>query len=1243
MWKFWIDTGGTFTDCLAQDPDGRELRTKVLSNSSLRGRIVEQIGPNKVKIELLYQTEDGFFDGYSLGLFSGTQVESFQISNWNGIDCIATLTTNRLNVEPETLCSVLSPEEPPLLAIRLLTGSSLAEPLPQLELRLATTRGTNALLEGKVAKVAFFVTEGFGDLLRIGNQQRPDLFALGIEKSSPLHSEVFEVSGRVDIDGQVLANLDEAQLQEFAQECARKGMESIAVSLINSYRYPEFEYKIKSILNDAGLSYVSISSELSPNVKLLTRAETAVVNASLAPIMDHYLDAVQAKIGSGILRIMTSAGGLSERSHFTPKDSLLSGPAGGVVGASSVCLRSGYRKGIAFDMGGTSTDVTRFDRQLDYQFEHSVGSARVFAPSLRIETVAAGGGSICWYDGAALRVGPQSAGADPGPACYGAGGPLTITDVNLLLRRVDPNRFSIPIFRERAEERLDELIESLPREEGDRNDRDAILGGFLRIANERMAEAIRSVSVRYGYNPSEYALIAFGGAGGLHACDIAEMLGMDTIIFPSDSGLLSAYGLKVARLERFEERNVLRSLREVVAAIPSWLQDLEKKATIAMLESGLPENDVEIATRRFEVRYSGQESSEFLDDVAPEELEWRFREMYHELFGFTPQDQSVELVSIRVIATTREARGDLEEFIEKYPLPQELSHAFIDRSGLPKGFYHEGPCSVQDDYSTVFLKKGWRATVGSSNTLRLKRMRIEVEAGETAPGVIELELFTNRFLSVVEEMGSLLERTAFSTNVKERRDFSCALLDDKGYLVSNAPHIPVHLGALGVCVRSVCQDFDLRPGDVVVTNHPGFGGSHLPDITLFAGAYSENGDLIGYVANRAHHAEIGGIAPGSMPSNAKNLMEEGVVISPTYFARGGEVDWRSITRILNYSAYPTRAVRENIADLTAQLASIRLGVDALQKLVVEEGFDKTKRNMLELKKRAAKALRKALDARSFDKAEAVQRLDDGSPIAVRIEKEGDKWVFDFEGSGDVHSGNYNATVAIVNSAVIYVMRLLLQEDIPLNEGFLDVVEIRVPKGMLNPDFSKSSRDTPAVVAGNVEVSQKIVSTLLKAMEIAACSQGTMNNLIFGNDSMSYYETIAGGEGATPERDGASGTHIHMTNTAITDPEILELRYPAKVEAFSIRKDSGGEGRFKGGDGIVRRIRFLQPLDLAILSQHRDHPPFGMEGGQEGRVGMQFLIHPDGRKEKLPGNCQVRVMPNSCIEISTPGGGGWGSD
>ncbi|MDQ8196844.1 hydantoinase B/oxoprolinase family protein [Pelagicoccus enzymogenes] len=1158
-----------------------------------------------------------------------------------------TLDTDLLGVEVGQLCELQSPEEPPVLAVRILTEKRLDQALPKLEMRLATTRGTNALLELKGAKTAFLVTEGFGDLLRIGNQQRPDLFEVGIQKVEPLHDRVFEVGGRLASDGSEIAPLDEGAVRGFAQSALADGVESFSVALLHSYRNGEHEKRVAEILRQEGAKYVSVSSELSPFVKLLPRAETALVDAYLAPIMDSYLDAVENRVtstltGAPALRVMTSAGGLVSRSNYRPKDSLLSGPAGGVVGSSLSGLQAGEGRSIAFDMGGTSTDVSRFDGQLDYRFEQKIGAARVFAPSLRIETVAAGGGSVCWFDGSALRVGPQSAGANPGPACYGAGGPLAITDVNLLLGRLDASKFGIPVFLERAEERLLELQRSILESTGETMGREAILEGLLAIANETMAEAIRKISTGEGYDPADYALVAFGGAGGLHACAVASILDMDTIVFPSDAGLLSAKGLRHAQVEHFEGRQVLRNLGECEKDLEAWIGELRVKAERCLAEDGIDAAEIDSREPRFELRYRGQESILTLEGGELSELRARFEAAYREQFGFLPDGLEIELVAVRVAAVSGDS-GLGEECFEESREKQAPTEAYMVRSDLEAGQTLSGPFVIQDPFSTVYVDTGWTATVGNQGTLKLRRVET-MEKGQSQGEVVDLELFTNRFLSIVDEMGALLERAAFSTNVKDRKDFSCALLDPDGYLLANAPHIPVHLGALGVCLRTVLQRMELEPGDVVVTNHPAYGGSHLPDVTLLAPVYTETGDkLLGYVANRAHHAELGGISPGSMPPNAQNLAEEGVVIAPLKLASKGSVDWKPLLRLLKEGPYPSRSLDENVADLSAQLASIRRGQSALMQLAEKEGCSRVGKYMSLLKERAATALRQALSATDcVGKGRYRESLDNGETVVVEVTTQGSgKWLIDFSGTAGVQPDNYNATPAIATSAVIYVLRLLAAVDVPLNEGFLDVVDIKIPEGMLNPSFDEDPRNCPAVVAGNVEVSQLVVSVLLKAFGLAACSQSTMNNLIFGTDSFGYYETIAGGEGASPSRAGASGVHTHMTNTAMTDSEIMEIRYPVRVESFSLRTGSGGKGIHRGGDGVTKRIRFLDAVTLSLLTQRRKQAPFGMAEGEPGSCGEQILIDPTGARTILPGNGSWDLSAGSVLEIRTPGGGAWG--
>lgn len=1239
MWQFWIDTGGTFTDCLARAPDGSELRAKVLSNGAIRGRIVERLGMRAARVELSVETGDDFFVGYELQLH-GFESEPIQVVGWSGREGVVRLSTDFPEDCVGMLCSFQSPEEPPLLAARLLTGKRLDEALPPLEMRLATTRGTNALLEGKGAKIAFFVNRGFGDLLRIGNQQRPDLFELGIRKREPLHSLVFEIGGRLDSGGRELEAFDEAEARLFAEQCIGEGIEAVAVALLHSFSNPNHEERLEGILRQAGIERVSLSSALSPMIKFLPRAETAVVDAYLAPIMEAYLDSVQAGLPEKALRIMTSAGGLVSRRKYRPKDSLLSGPAGGVVGAAYVGRQAGYDRSIAFDMGGTSTDVSRFDGRFDYQFEQEIGGAHVFAPALRIETVAAGGGSICWFDGSALRVGPASAGASPGPACYGAGGPLTITDVNLLLGRLNSSEFGIPVFPEASALRFGELVKSVEKATGEAVVESDALLGLLGIANERMADAIRGISLREGYSPARHALVAFGGAGGMHACAIADILEVDTVLFPLDAGLLSAFGLQKARAEGFQERQILCLLEDCSESLKAWEISLAKAATDALVEEGEDARRLEVQTSQVEARFLGQESGLLIDLGTVENVESAFKNAFEAQYGFVP-DQPIEVVSLKVSVVAREPDSREEAFQLGGKIGQS-SGTFCSRECLSTGYRLEGPVVVQDRFSTVFVDQGWCAVVGDLGTLKL--IRDDVSIGEEVrPNLeaVELELHTNRFLSLVEEMGKLLERSAFSTNVKERKDYSCALLDADGYLIANAPHIPVHLGALGVCVRTLSKLIELGPGDVAITNHPGFGGSHLPDVTLVAPVFADDGRCVGYVANRAHHAELGGISPGSMPPNAQSLEEEGVVIAPTYLVRNGEVDWKGITEILIRGSYPTRRLEENLSDLAAQLASIRFGERELGVLVLREGSDTISHFMTGLKTRAELALRTSLENLSLSDENVVERLDNGAEIVVRIDRSDSKWLVDFSGSAAMQASNYNATPAIVTSATIYALRLLANESIPLNEGFLDVVDIRIPEGMLNPRFDPDPAHCPPVVAGNVEISQRIVDALLRAFGLAACSQGTMNNVIFGNERVSYYETIAGGEGATSNRSGASAVHTHMTNTAITDPEILEYRFPVRLECFEIRCGSGGKGVHSGGDGVRRRIRFLEPVTISMLMQHRKIAPYGVAGGAPGDVGKQWKIDCVGNQIPLSGNQSFSLEAGESIEIETPGGGGFG--
>ncbi|MFT5469955.1 MAG: 5-oxoprolinase (ATP-hydrolyzing) [Verrucomicrobiales bacterium] len=1223
-WQICIDTGGTFTDCWALAP-GLEtpILVKVLSSGKLRVRVVEWISSRCVRVEIPenWRTPDGFFTGYSL--------ETGKVSASKG--ALLELDSDQTKLDSIDL---FTGEEAPVVGARLLTGTSLANAFPELRLRLATTRGTNALLEGKGAPLAFFVTRGFGDLLTICDQRRPDLFALNHRKPDPLYDLVVEIDERLDAEGRVLKPI------VIPENLSKLGVKVAAVALMHSYANPEHEQQLLVALREAGFENISLSSELAPLIKLLPRAETAVVDAYLTPVMSTFLDRVQSAAGANVL-VMTSAGGLEGRSAFHPKDSLFSGPAGGVVGAAAAGRACGFDQLITFDMGGTSTDVARFDRDFAYQFQQRAGAATLLSPSLRIETVAAGGGSICRRTEAGLRVGPESAGADPGPACYGRGGPLTITDVNLLLGRIDPDNFGIPL----GEENLKAARERL-RELADDEDETRFLEGLLEIAVEQMAASIRTISIREGADPADYALLAFGGAGPLHACAIAEKLGMKHIVVPAEAGVLSAFGLHQARVERFAERQVLRELSECQGELSGVLSELGSQASQQLLVDLPVGSETRVRRQIAELRLLGQDSALTLDLVELVGLAEAFRDRYEEVFGYRPEtSQAIEVVSLRVIAAdvAQSARIPKAESLGSGVEILANSASFLDRSKLEPGAEIHGSAIIQDPFSTLYLKPGWGAVCRSNGAIVCDQTATDKnESAVLNEGVVR-ELFRNRFENIVNEMGAMLQRSAISTNVKERLDFSCALLDREGQLVVNAPHIPVHLGALGLCVREVVRVLDLKPEDMAITNHPGFGGSHLPDVTVISPVFDpQTQQLLGYVANRAHHAELGGIRPGSMPPNARNLAEEGVVIAPMLLFSGGQARYDEIERILTEPPFPTRNLRDNLADLQAQAASNLRGVEALHDLAAEHGSEVLQSQLDSLAEQSRQSFREALQAKPLACESVGERLDDGSPIRVSALRDGERFILDFAGTADVLPTNLNATPAIVRSAILYCLRLWTGSELPLNEGLLRDVEILLPPSFLNPEFPADPKNCPAVVGGNVETSQRVVDAVLRLFGIQACSQGTMNNFIFGDETFGYYETIAGGAGAGPGYAGASGLHTHMTNTAITDPEILEKRYPVLLRQFALRQGSGGAGEFPGGNGVVREFEFLKPLEISLLTQHRVELPYGMSGGSPGTPGQQLLIRKNGETEPIGGHAAIDVEAGDRVRIETPGGGGWGS-
>lgn len=1245
-YKIYVDTGGTFTDCIGIEPGGSQKRLKVLSNSSLRGTISRNISAAEYEIRESWKMTRDLIRGFSFRIlpdpYNDILVEAYDPKK-------SVITLNKPLPLPEkgrSTFEITSNEEAPILGARLLTGTALNETFPPMIFKLGSTRGTNALLERKGARTLFIVTRGFADLLEIGNQARPDIFAMNVVKRLMLYSGVVELDERIDARGRVLKRPD---MEAFRKELGRlkaSGFESAAICLMNSYINPSHELLLGEELRSMGIKAVSVSHIISPLIKILNRADTTVVNAYLSPLIEDYVNDIRSHIGKSRFQIMTSAGGLVPADNFFPKDSLLSGPAGGVAGALAIGKKSGYEKLITFDMGGTSTDVSRIDGSFDYRYELEVGDARINSPAIAIETVAAGGGSICGFDGYKLFVGPESAGAYPGPACYGAGGPLTITDVNLLLGRMDTGQFGIPVFNELARRRLDELLDDIEKRTGERREAGDILEGFIDIANEIMAGAIRKISLAKGYSPSDYALVAFGGAGGLHACDIADMLGIRSVLLPRDAGLLSAYGIGHSPVERFAERQVLELLPALEGRLVKIFKECRQRAIETLVEEGFPAAKVTTHKELAFMRYAGQDSClEILFRDSGTVLD-DFTRAYRDLYGHTVSNRDVEVESVRVIVRVYEEEAGPETVsTEKYsPLPDyrmtDKTAVYLLDSLMP-GAYLDGEALILDHFATGRVKKGWSLEVDSQGTaIMVRKEEKKMEAGREKTYETELELFTNRFMSIAENMGALLQRTSLSVNIKERLDFSCALLDAGGRLVANAPHIPVHLGGLGVCVRELLKYYKFREGDTLVTNHPKYGGSHLPDVTMISPVFYK-GKRIAFVVNRAHHSEIGGISPGSMPPAAENLQQEGVVIAPFYLVRKGSADWEGMRKVLLDYPYPTRAIEENLADINAAMAANRNGHEAVLSLVDSFGIDKVMHYLDELRKYASLRMRDTLSKFEDGIYEAVELLDDGSRLRVSLELKNGRCLIDFTGSAPVHKANMNATEAIVKSVIIYVLRLLLNEPIPLNDGLMEPVDIILPHGMLNPVFDEKPELCPAIVGGNVEVSQRLTDTILKAFGIVAASQGTMNNTLFGNDGFGYYETVCGGCGAGEGFNGASAVHHHMTNTRITDPEIMEHRYPVRLEEFSIRRGSGGRGRWKGGDGVRRIITFLEPVNLSVLTQRRKSGPYGLYGGLDGSPGCQKVIRKDGSLNLLRPVHNINLAAGDRLIMETPGGGGYG--
>lgn len=1258
-WRIMIDTGGTFTDCLAVSPDGRRRRIKVLSSGRLRGRLEVVEGAvasrrRRLTIEpsppVCVLKGARVFDATGSARIGAAAVDG--IIELDAVPDDWLLDKTRL-VEIDAGCSA------PRLAIAIAVGEAPRSIGATIDLRIATTRGTNALLERRVGRVALFVTQGFEDLLEIGDQTRRDLFALAIAPRRPLPQATFAIPGRLAADGSTVVPLDEALLERTIVKARATGFDTAAVSVMHSHLDPAMEHRVAAMLAGHGFTRIVCSSELSRRAGFLERTQAASVDAALDATIRDFLREVARPDERLSVRAMTSDGRLAEAQHYAPVESLLSGPAAGAMGVRAVADSLELGPSLGFDMGGTSTDVVRVDGGLPVAGRTEVGDIRLAAPCVAIETVAAGGGSICGCDDEGrLFVGPESAGADPGPACYGRGGPLTVTDVNLLLGRMDESRFGVPIVEQHAASALEALLGRLESIEGVRPDAEAILDRLLAIADERMAGAIETVSTRQGFAPSDHAIVAFGGAGGQHAAAIAERLGVRTIAFPADAGILSAVGLGHATLATRAERTVHRSLEDVEPELERLAATIDAEACSALRAQGVAPEAMEPPSVAIHLRLQGQDEAIELSLAPLDGLRTRFAEAFRRQYGYPPPERAVEVAVLE--ARRAERRPPLDRFPAAAPTPSDppsrscrmrhagrwLEASIHRREDLVPGNAVMGPAILADRTATAILPPGWVGEVRGDGSVVARCVESASRRPTAAFGV---ELFAARLAAIAEEMGERLRRTALSVNIKHRLDFSCAILDGEGRLAINAAHLPVHLGALGIAARSVLAELSLAPGDVVVTNHPAFGGSHLPDVTLLTPLFAEGGSRpIAILANRAHHAEIGGIRPGSMAPSARCLAEEGVAIPPTKLIEGGVARWDLIEKVFREAFFPSRSLDDNLADLAAQVAANHRGIERVGEVVGEIGGDRFRDLLEAMSAHGLATLRATLPSLLPESRHARVELDDGTPIEVslRLEARGDgesptHLVVDFSGSGGTHPRNLNAPVAIVHAAVLYVLRALVGPSIPLHEGLMQAIDLRVPRGILNPPFTGDATRDPAVAAGNTETSQRIVECLLAAFGRVAASQGTMNNTLLGNERFGMYETICGGVGAGEGFDGASAMHSHMTNTRIGDPEFIESRHPIRIERFQVRRGSGGKGAHRGGDGVRRVYEALAPLSACVVAEHRRIGPPGAQGGDSGLPGSQRLIRADGFVETLGGAAEIDLAVGDRLEVLTPGGGGWG--
>lgn len=1289
--NLWVDVGGTFTDAILwpEASQGKETSyqsLKVLSSGRTRCTLKALVSLRKLIVIGLPKSCRDFWVSAQIAIAipnAPTFLSTIVASDDQGLeieDIPPEILSSSMGESPlpaEVFCGL----ESPVLAAHLLLDIPIQASLPPINMRLGTTRGTNALLTRMGADVGLCITKGFGDIPFIGNQDRPDLFALNVVKTLPLCRKIVEVQERTDADGNVLVPLNTLGLRDTFAAWKAEGIRSVAIVLMHSYLMPEHETQVAAIAKEFSFDEIVCSSSISPVRKLLARCDTTLVDAYLSPVINDYLRLVQKQLGHiGItnLQIMTSAGSLVEAAEFRGKDSVLSGPAGGIVAVQALLKQTDCKAALAFDMGGTSTDVSRCTGdELPLQYDTLKAGIRIVTPILAIHTVAAGGGSICSFDGVQLRVGPASAGSYPGPACYGQGGPLTITDINLLLGIIPEKALPFPVDRKAAETQLNHVAQRIRSTQGISLADLDIASGFRQLANQAMADAIRVISTRQGADPREHVLVGFGGAAGQHQCDLAESLEMSEIIDPPLAGLFSAVGIGFARHRRYTTLPLYRNLNDFASSEYASLLEIPSGKLLLQLERlGYAREDVILRTQ-FEMRYQGTDAT-LLIPFTPETetLATLFHQTHQRFFGYQQANRPIEVCTMRMEAigpgvNTQEQNHDspFEQFDSV--LPHRVWHRgdwidcpILHRNQLTIGESLSGPAIVINNGHTTWIAPHWQASVDSHQNLRLRHIgpekstfhtnaRSELENQNVDP--IFRDLIGQRLATIALSMGEILEKTAMSVNIKERRDFSCAIFDAEGYLIANAPHVPVHLGAMGQTVRELLQEFpELFPNDCLLTNDPNRGGSHLPDITVVTPVFDpETAARLFFVACRAHHAEIGGMTAGSMPPTATSLEDEGVLIPPQFLIRQNESKMELILAQLQQAKYPSRSPNENVADLLAQQAANQHGVQALLELVKKFGKSRLQAAMAQIMEASALRVSQWVDSLPNHSLGFSDQLDDGSRIQVSLTKHTHHSTsnsilrVDFSGTSPPHPRNFNANRAIVTAALLYVIRTVAGDDLPLNEGALRPIDLIIPKSLLSPiEISEvnltPTSQLPAVAAGNVETSQRVVDVLLGALGVAAASQGTMNNFLFGDSTFGYYETICGGTGATANGNGCDAVHSHMTNTRITDPEVLEVRYPVRLREFSIRPNSGGAGEYHGGNGIIRELEFLRPMQISLISSRRSGPPpYGLAGGEPGKRGVNQRIRSDGTVESIGGTAQILLQPGERIRIETPGGGGFG--